>query len=30
MGNVSHAYVHGIGTVDLKFNSGKIVYLRNV
>ena len=30
MGNGSHAAVHGIGTVDLKFTSGKIVQLRNV
>ena len=29
MGNGSHAVVHGVGTVDLKFTSGKIV-LRNV
>jgi hypothetical protein len=25
MGNGSHAYVHGVGTVDLKFTSGTIV-----
>ena len=25
MGNDSHASVHGVGTVDLKFTSGKIV-----
>jgi hypothetical protein len=30
MGNGSHAFVHGIGTVDLKFTSGKIVQLKNV
>ena len=30
MGNGSHASVRGIGTVDLKFTSGKIVQLRNV
>jgi len=30
MGNGSHAYVRGVGTVDLKFTSGKIVQLRNV
>ena len=30
MGNGSHASVHGVGTVDLKFTSGKIVQLRNV
>jgi hypothetical protein len=30
MGNGSHASVHGIGTVDLKFTSGKIVQLKNV
>ena len=30
MGNGSHASVHGVGTVDLKFPSGKIVQLRNV
>ena len=30
MGNGSHASVHGVDTVDLKFTSGKIVQLRNV
>jgi hypothetical protein len=30
MGNGSHASVHGIGTVDLKFTSGKIVQPKNV
>jgi hypothetical protein len=30
MGNESHASVHGIGTVDLKFTSGMIVQLKNV
>src|SRR6266508_3005881 len=30
MGNGSHAFVHGVGTVDLKFTSGKIVRLKNV
>lgn len=30
MGNGAHASVHGVGTVDLKFTSGKIVQLRNV
>ena len=30
MGNGSHASVHGVGTVDLKFTSGKIRQLRNV
>nr|AAT93953.1 hypothetical protein [Oryza sativa Japonica Group]AAT94013.1 hypothetical protein [Oryza sativa Japonica Group] len=30
MGNRSHAFVHGVGTVDLKFTSGKIVQLKNV
>ena len=30
MGNGSHASIRGIGTVDLKFTSGKIVQLRNV
>nr|AAP53009.2 retrotransposon protein, putative, Ty1-copia subclass [Oryza sativa Japonica Group] len=29
IGNGSHASVHGVGTVDLKFNSGKIVQLKN-
>ena len=29
-GNGSHASVRGVGTVDLKFTSGKIVQLRNV
>ena len=30
MGNGSYASVHGVGTVDLKFTSEKIVQLRNV
>ena len=30
MGNGSHALVRAVGTVDLKFTSGKIVQLRNV
>ena len=30
MGNGSYASVHGVGTVDLKFTSGKIVQLTNV
>jgi hypothetical protein len=30
MGNVSHASVHGVGPVDLKLTSGKIVQLKNV
>ena len=30
MGNGSHASVRGVGTVDLKFTSGKIVRLKNV
>ena len=30
MENGSHASIHGVGTVDLKFTSGKIVQLRNV
>src|SRR3954467_3670306 len=30
MGNGSHAPVHGVGTVDLKFTSGRIVQLKNV
>ena len=30
IGNGSHASVRGVGTVDLKFTSGKIVQLRNV
>ena len=30
MGNGSHASVRSVGTVDLKFTSGKIVQLRNV
>jgi hypothetical protein len=30
MGNGSHASVHGVGTIDLKFTSGKIVQLRNM
>ena len=30
MGNGSHAIVRGVGTVDLKFTSGKTVRLKNV
>jgi hypothetical protein len=30
MGNGSYAYVRGVGMVDLKFTSGKIVQLKNV
>jgi hypothetical protein len=30
MGNRLHAYVCGVGMVDLKLNSGKIVQLKNV
>jgi hypothetical protein len=30
MGNRSHASVHGVGTVDMKLTSGKIVQLKNV
>src|SRR3954462_8465296 len=30
MGNGSRASVHGVGTVDLKFTSGKTVQLTNV
>jgi hypothetical protein len=30
MGNGSHASVRGVGTVDLKFSSGKIVQLKNM
>jgi hypothetical protein len=30
MGNGSHASVHGTGTMDLKFTSGKIVQLKDV
>ena len=30
MGNGSHASVRGVGTVDLKFTSGKIVQVKNV
>jgi hypothetical protein len=30
MRNGSHASVHGVGTVDLKFTLGKIVQLKNV
>ena len=30
MGNGSSASVHGVGTVDLKFTSGKIVWLKNM
>jgi hypothetical protein len=30
MGNGSHASIHGTGTVDLKFTSGKIVQLKNM
>jgi hypothetical protein len=30
MENGSHASIHGVGTVDLKLTSGKIVQLKNV
>jgi hypothetical protein len=30
MGNVSHTSVHGVGTVDLKLTSWKIVQLKNM
>ena len=30
MGNESHASVRGVGTIDLKFTSRKIVQLKNV
>jgi hypothetical protein len=30
MGNGSHASVRGVSTVDLKFTSGKIMYLKNM
>jgi hypothetical protein len=30
MGNGSHASIRGVGTIDLKFTSGKIVQLKNV
>jgi hypothetical protein len=30
MGNGSHVFVHGVGTVDLKLTSEKIVQLKNV
>ena len=30
IGNGSHACIRGVGTVDLKFTSGKIVRLKNV
>ena len=30
MGNGSHASVRGVGTIDLKFTSEKIVQLKNV
>jgi hypothetical protein len=30
MGNGSHTYVYGVGTVDLKLTLGKIVHLKNV
>jgi hypothetical protein len=30
MGNGSHAFVHGVGTIDLKSTSGKIMQLKNV
>ena len=30
MGNGSRAYVHGVGTVNIKFTSGKTVQLKNV
>jgi len=30
MGNGSHASVRGVGTIDMKFTSGKIMQLKNV
>jgi hypothetical protein len=30
MGNGSHTSIHGVGTVDLKLTSGKIVQLKNI
>jgi hypothetical protein len=30
MGNGSHASVHGVGTVDLKLTSEKIMQLKNM
>jgi hypothetical protein len=30
MGNGSHASIYGVGTVDLKLTSGKIMQLKNV
>lgn len=30
MGKRSHASVHDVGMVDLKFTSGKVVWLKNV
>jgi hypothetical protein len=30
MENESHTSVHGVGTIDLKLNLGKIVQLKNV
>jgi hypothetical protein len=30
MGNGSHAFVHGVGTIDLKSTLGKIMQLKNV
>jgi hypothetical protein len=30
MGNGSHATVHGVGTVDLKFTLGKTMRLKNM
>jgi hypothetical protein len=30
MENGSHDFVHGVGTVNLKFTSGKIVQLKNM
>ena len=30
MGNGSHASVRGVGTIDMKFTSGKIVQLKNM
>jgi hypothetical protein len=30
MGNESHASVCGVGTIDLKLTSGKIMQLKNV
>ena len=30
IGNMSHASVRGVGTIDMKFTSGKIMQLKNV